>query len=37
MTLTSPHGICHHSPDWLKSKNPACAEVKRKVEEEWGT
>src|SRR5262249_54636827 len=24
------------SPDWLKMKNPACAAVKREVEEEWG-
>jgi bifunctional non-homologous end joining protein LigD len=24
------------SPDWLKSKNPACAAVKREAEEEWG-
>jgi bifunctional non-homologous end joining protein LigD len=24
------------SPDWLKSKNPACAAVKREVEEDWG-
>src|SRR5262249_49590811 len=23
------------SPDWLKMKNPACAAVKREVEEEW--
>jgi bifunctional non-homologous end joining protein LigD len=24
------------SPDWLKSKNPACAAVKREAEEDWG-
>jgi bifunctional non-homologous end joining protein LigD len=24
------------SPDWLKSKNPACAALKREAEEEWG-
>jgi hypothetical protein len=24
------------SPDWLKSKNPACAAVKREEEENWG-
>ena len=24
------------SPDWLKSKNPACAAVKRESEEDWG-
>jgi ATP-dependent DNA ligase len=24
------------SPDWLKSKNPACAAVKREPEEDWG-
>jgi bifunctional non-homologous end joining protein LigD len=24
------------SPDWLKSKNPACAAVKREKEEDWG-
>jgi bifunctional non-homologous end joining protein LigD len=24
------------SPDWLKSKNPACEAVKREAEEEWG-
>ena len=24
------------SPDWLKSKNPACAAVKREEEEDWG-
>src|SRR6266436_8644012 len=24
------------SPDWLKSKNPACAAVKRGAEEDWG-
>jgi hypothetical protein len=23
------------SPDWLKSKNPACAAVKREAEEDW--
>jgi ATP-dependent DNA ligase len=23
------------SPDWLKSKNPACAAVKRETEEDW--
>ena len=24
------------SPEWLKSKNPACAAVKREAEEDWG-
>jgi bifunctional non-homologous end joining protein LigD len=24
------------SPDWLKSKNPVCAAVKREEEEDWG-
>ena len=24
------------SPHWLKVRNPACAAVKRKAEEEWG-
>jgi ATP dependent DNA ligase domain len=24
------------SPDWLKSKNPACEAVRRKAEEDWG-
>jgi len=24
------------SPDWLKSKNPACEAVRREVEEDWG-
>src|SRR6266446_4949628 len=24
------------SPDWLKSRNPACEAVKREAEEEWG-
>ena len=24
------------SPDWIKSKNPACAAVKREAEEDWG-
>ena len=24
------------SPDWVKSKNPACAAVKREAEEDWG-
>jgi bifunctional non-homologous end joining protein LigD len=24
------------SPDWLKSKNPACAAVMREAEEDWG-
>ena len=24
------------SPDWVKSKNPACAAVKREEEEDWG-
>src|SRR5437588_3429555 len=24
------------SPDWLKSKNPACEAVKREEEEDWG-
>ena len=24
------------SDDWLKSKNPACAAVKREAEEDWG-
>jgi len=25
-----------HSPDWLKSKNPAAPAVKREEEEDWG-
>ena len=25
------------SPDWLKSKNPTCAAVRREVEEDWGS
>ena len=25
------------SPDWLKSKNPACAAVKREADEDWGS
>jgi bifunctional non-homologous end joining protein LigD len=24
------------SPDWIKSKNPDCAAVKREAEEDWG-
>jgi bifunctional non-homologous end joining protein LigD len=24
------------SPDWLKSKNPACEAVRREAEEDWG-
>jgi len=24
------------SPDWLKSKNPACEAVRREEEEDWG-
>jgi ATP-dependent DNA ligase len=24
------------SPDWIKSKNPACAVVTREAEEDWG-
>jgi DNA-binding beta-propeller fold protein YncE len=24
------------SPDWLKSKNPACAAVQREAKEDWG-
>ena len=24
------------TPDWLKSKNPACEAVRREEEEEWG-
>ena len=24
------------SPDWIKSKNPACEAVKREAEEDWG-
>jgi bifunctional non-homologous end joining protein LigD len=24
------------SPDWLKSKNPACEAVRREAEENWG-
>jgi bifunctional non-homologous end joining protein LigD len=30
----SPYGS-GRSPDWLKSKNPACAAVKREEEEDW--
>jgi bifunctional non-homologous end joining protein LigD len=25
------------SPDWIKSKNPACEAVRREAEEDWGT
>jgi bifunctional non-homologous end joining protein LigD len=25
------------SPDWLKSKNPSCAAVRREAEEDWGS
>jgi hypothetical protein len=36
-----PHRVCPcqqngRSPHWLKSKNPACAAVKREAEEDWG-
>jgi hypothetical protein len=24
------------SPDWLKSKNPACEAARREAEEDWG-
>jgi hypothetical protein len=24
------------SPDWFKSKNPACEAVRREAEEDWG-
>jgi ATP-dependent DNA ligase len=24
------------SPEWLKSKNPACEAVRREAEEDWG-
>ena len=24
------------SPDWIKSKNPACEAVRRETEEDWG-
>jgi bifunctional non-homologous end joining protein LigD len=24
------------SPDWIKSKNPACEAVRREAEEDWG-
>jgi bifunctional non-homologous end joining protein LigD len=24
-----------HSPDWLKSKNPACEAVRREAEQDW--
>jgi bifunctional non-homologous end joining protein LigD len=27
---------CGRSPDWLKSKNPACEAVRREGEEDWG-
>ena len=27
---------CRRSPDWLKTKNPACVAVKREAEEDWG-
>jgi ATP-dependent DNA ligase len=32
-------GSTYHSgrsPDWLKSKNPACEAVRREAEEDWG-
>jgi hypothetical protein len=32
---TSPYRS-GRSPDWLKSKNPACAAVQREAEEDWG-
>jgi ATP-dependent DNA ligase len=32
---TSPYRS-DHSPDWPKSKNPACEAVKREAEEDWG-
>ena len=32
---TSPYRS-GRSPDWIKSKNPACAAVKREAEEDWG-
>jgi hypothetical protein len=28
--------ISGRSPDWLKSKNPACEAARREAEEEWG-
>jgi ATP-dependent DNA ligase len=32
---TSPYRS-GRSPDWLKSKNPACEAVRREAEEDWG-
>jgi bifunctional non-homologous end joining protein LigD len=32
---TSPYR-CGRSPDWLKSKNPACEAARREAEEDWG-
>jgi hypothetical protein len=37
--VSKPEGLAYRSgrsPDWLKSKNPACAAVKREAEEDWG-
>jgi bifunctional non-homologous end joining protein LigD len=33
--LGSPY-VSSRSPDWLKSKNPACEAVRREEEEDWG-
>jgi hypothetical protein len=35
MRTISPYRF-GRSPDWLKSKNPACEAVKREEEEHWG-
>ena len=32
---TSPYRS-GRSPDWIKSKNPACEAVRREAEEDWG-
>jgi hypothetical protein len=30
-------GVCSgRSPDWIKSKNPACEAVQREAKEDWG-
>jgi hypothetical protein len=34
--VRQPDRLRGRAPDWLKSKNPACAAVKREVEEDWG-
>jgi hypothetical protein len=34
--MRSGSSLLSLSTDWLKSKNPACAAVKREAEEDWG-